>query len=84
MDNLMNAIQQEATNTAGHLEQTLLAKEKNEQCTCTTSVPSSQCGVSEFEAEVRYGLAFLFIFVVLVTVFWIEEKREAKRKNGLL
>jgi hypothetical protein len=33
---------------------------------------------------VRYGLAFLFIFVVLVTVFWIEEKREEKRKNGLL
>jgi hypothetical protein len=79
----MHAIQQEAVNT-GYLEQTLLAKEKNEQCTCTTSVPSSQCGVSEFEAEVRYGLAFLFIFVVLVTVFWIEEKREAKRKNGLL
>lgn len=80
----MHAIQQEAVNTVGYLEQTLLAKEKNEQCTCTTSAPSSQYGVSEFEAEVRYGLAFLFIFVVLVTVFWIEEKREAKRKNGLL
>lgn len=36
MDNLMNAIQQEAANTAGYLEQKLLAKEKNEQCTCTT------------------------------------------------
>lgn len=84
MDNPMHAIQQEAVNTVGYLEQTLLAKEKNEQCTCTTSAPSSQYGVSEFEAEVRYGLAFLFIFVVLVTVFWIEEKREAKRKNGLL
>ena len=84
MDNLMNAIQQEADDTADYLEQKFLAKEKNEQCTCTTSVPSSQYGVSEFEAEVRYGLAFLFIFVVLVTVFWIEQKREAKRKNGLL
>lgn len=84
MDNPMHAIQQEAVNTADYLEQTLLAKEKNEQCTCTTSAPSSQYGVSEFEAEVRYGLAFLFIFVVLVTVFWIEKKREEKRKNGLL
>ncbi len=80
MNLYMNDIHQGAADTAGYLEQTLLAKEKNEQCTCTTSVPSSQYGVSEFEAEVRYGLAFLFIFVVLVTVFWIEEKR----KNGLL
>jgi len=81
----MNDIQHGAVNTTDYLEQQkLFAKEKEQQCTCTTSVPSSQYGVSEFEAEVRYGLAFLFIFVVLVTVFWIEEKREAKRKNGLL
>lgn len=81
MNLYMNDIQQGSADMVIYLEQQkLLAKEKNEQCTCTTSVPSSQYGVSEFEAEVRYGLAFLFIFVVLVTVFWIEEKR----KNGLL
>lgn len=67
----MNAIQQEAADTVGYLEQKFLAKEKNEQC-----------GVSEFEEEVRYGLAFLFIFVVLVTVFWIEKSVKQNERMG--
>lgn len=81
MDNLMNAIQQEAANTAGYLEQTLLAKEKNEQCTCTTFSPSLQRGMSESEVS---GLCTIVLLAAIATFLWIEQKREAKRKNGLL
>lgn len=85
MNLYMNDIQHGSADMVSYLErQKLLAKEKNEQCTCTTSVPSSQYGVSEFEAEVRLGSAFILFFVILATVFWIEQKRETKRKNGLL
>ena len=81
MDNLMNAIQQEAANTASYLEQTLLAKEKNEQCTCTTFSPSLQRGMSESEVS---GLCTIVLLAAIATFLWIEQKREAKRKNGLL
>lgn len=81
MDNLMNAIQQESANTAGYLEQTLLAKEKNEQCTCTTFSPSLQRGMSESEVS---GLCTIILLAAIATFLWIEQKREAKRKNGLL
>lgn len=81
MDNLMNAIQQEAANTAGYLEQTLLAKEKNEQCTCTTFSPSLQRGMSESEVS---GLCTIILLAAIATFLWIEQKRDEKRKNGLL
>lgn len=81
MDNLMNAIQQEVANTAGYLEQKLLAKEKNEQCTCTTFSPSLQRGMSESEVS---GLCTIILLAAIATFLWIEQKREAKRKNGLL
>lgn len=81
MDNLMNAIQQESANTAGYLEQTFLAKEKNEQCTCTTFSPSLQRGMSESEVS---GLCTIILLAAIATFLWIEQKREAKRKNGLL
>lgn len=81
MDNLMNAIQQEAVNTAGYLEQKFLAKEKNEQCMCTTFSPSLQRGMSESEI---LGLCTIILLATIATFLWIEQKREAKRKNGLL
>lgn len=81
MDNLMNAIQQEAVNTAGHLEQKLLANEKNKQCTCTTFSPSLQRGMSEPEVS---GLCTIILLAAIATFLWIEQKRETKRKNGLL
>lgn len=81
MDNLINAIQQEAANTAGYLEQTLLAKEKNEQCTCTTFSPSLQRGMSESEVS---GLCTIILLAAIATFLRIEQKRETKRKNGLL
>lgn len=77
----MNTIQQEAVNTAGYLEQTLLAKEKNEQCTYTTFPPSLQRGMSESEV---LGLCAIMLLAAIATFLWIEQKREAKRKNGLL
>lgn len=77
----MNAIQQEAANTAGYLEQKLLAKEKNEQCTCTTFSPSLQRGMSESEVS---GLCTIILLAAIATFLWIEQKRETKRKNGLL
>lgn len=81
MDNLMNAIQQEAANTAGYLEQTLLANEKNKQCMCTTFSPSLQRGMSESEVS---GLCTIILLAAIATFLWIEQKREAKRKNRLL
>ena len=81
MDNLMNSIQQEAANTAGYLEQKLLAKEKNEQCTCTTFSPSLQRGMSESEVS---GLCTIILLAAIATFLWIEQKRDEKRKNGLL
>lgn len=77
----MNDIQQGAADTADYLEQTLLAKEKNEQCTCTTFSPSLQRGMSESEVS---GLCTIVLLAAIATFLWIEQKREAKRKNGLL
>lgn len=81
MDNTMHAIQQGSVNTADYLEQTLLAKEKNEQCMCTTFSPSLQRGMSESEVS---GLCTIMLLAAIATFLWIEQKREAKRKNGLL
>lgn len=81
MDNPMHAIQQEAVNTAGYLEQTLLANEKNEQCMCITFSPSLQRGMSESEVS---GLCTIILLAAIATFLRIEQKREAKRKNGLL
>lgn len=81
MDNTMHAIQQGSVNTADYLEQTLLAKEKNEQCMCTTFSPSLQRGMSESEVS---GLCTIILLAAIATFLWIEQKREAKRKNGLL
>ena len=77
----MHAIQQESADTAGYLEQKFLAKEKNGQCTCTTFSPSLQRGMSESEA---LGLCTIILLATIATFLWIEQKREAKRKNGLL
>ena len=81
MNLYMNDIHQGAADTAGYLEQTLLAKEKNEQCTCTTFSPSLQRGMSESEVS---GLCTIILLAAIATFLWIEQKREAKRKNGLL
>lgn len=81
MNLYMNDIHQGAADTAGYLEQTLLAKEKNEQCTCTTFSPSLQRGMSESEVS---GLCTIVLLAAIATFLWIEQKREAKRKNGLL
>ena len=77
----MNAIQQEDANTVGYLEQKFLAKEKNEQCMCTTFSPSLQRGMSESEV---LGLCTIILLAVIAAFLWIGQKREAKRKNGLL
>ena len=77
----MNDIQQGAADTAGYLEQTLLANEKNEQCMCITFSPSLQRGMSESEVS---GLCTIILLAAIATFLRIEQKREAKRKNGLL
>lgn len=81
MNLYMNDIQQGAADTAGYLEQTLLANEKNEQCMCTTFSPSLQRGMSESEVS---GLCTIILLAAIATFLRIEQKREAKRKNGLL
>ena len=81
MNLYMNDIQQGSADMVIYLEQQkLLAKEKNEQCTCTTS-PSLQRGMSESEVS---GLCTIVLLAAIATFLWIEQKREAKRKNGLL
>lgn len=81
MNLYMNDIQQGAADTAGYLEQTLLANEKNEQCMCITFSPSLQRGMSESEVS---GLCTIILLAAIATFLRIEQKREAKRKNGLL
>lgn len=81
MNLYMNDIQQGAANTAGCLEQKLLANEKNEQCMSATFSPSLQRGMSESEVS---GLCAIILLAAIATFIRIEQKREAKRKNGLL